>query len=291
MEIKLGKLKLKNPIILASGTFDRNIVKYVNPAKLGGLITKTVTLEPRPGNPLPHIVKTKYGFLNSVGLKNIGIKKYLKEELPFWQKYDTQIIPSITGKKENEFIRLAQIFNQESVDAIEIDISCPNVNRGIVYSQNPKSAKSLIKEIRKSFNKNLIVKLSPNVTSIIDIAAVCLSNGADILSIANTYLALEIDNKKKKAKLYRKIGGYSGPAIKPLILRMVWEVYKKFRCPIIGSGGIESFDDALDYIMCGATAVGIGSINYLNPKISIKIVNQFKKYLAKNKFEKIRGII
>jgi dihydroorotate dehydrogenase (NAD+) catalytic subunit len=292
MEINLGNLKLKNSVILASGTFNRNITKQIDISKLGGLITKTITLQPRAGNPLPHIIKTKYGFLNSVGLKNSGIKKYLKDELSFWQKFDTEIIPSIGGEKESDYIKLAKILNAESINAIEVNISCPNIDSGgMAFGQNPKIAKRLIKKIRKVFNKNLIVKLSPNVTSITDIAAACLEAGADILSIANTYLGLEIDNKKKKAKLHRKIGGYSGSAIKPISLRMVWEVYKKFHCPIIGGGGIENFDDVLDYIMCGATAIAIGSANYQNPKISEKIAIYFEKYFTKHKLEKIKGNI
>jgi dihydroorotate dehydrogenase (NAD+) catalytic subunit len=224
MEIKLGKLKLKNPVILASGTFDRNIVKHINPNKLGGLITKTVTLQPRPGNPLPHIIKTKYGFINSVGLKNPGIKKYLKNDLPFWQKFATEIIPSIGGEEETDYIKLSKILNNQPVNAIEINISCPNIDSGgMAFGQDPQKAKRLIKKIRKVFKKNLIVKLSPNVTSITNIASACFEAGADILSIANTFLALEINNKKKKAKLHRKICGYSGPAIKPIILLIpIW---------------------------------------------------------------------
>lgn len=228
-------------------------------------------------------------------MKNPGIKKYLKDEFPFWQKFATETIPSIGGEKESDYINLGEILNDQPINAIEINISCPNINTsGIIFGQDPKIAEKLIKKIHKVFKKNLIVKLSPNVTSITDIAAACLSAGADILSIANTYLGLEIDNKKKKAKLHRKIGGYSGPAIKPISLRMVWEVYKKFHCPIIGGGGIENFDDALDYIMCGASAVAIGSANYQNPKISEKIAVHFEKYFKENKIEnlnQIRGII
>lgn len=295
MEINLVNLKLKNPVILASGTFDRSITHQIDPNRLGGLITKTVTCQPRQGNPLPHIIKTKYGFLNSVGLKNPGIKRYLKEELPFWQKFHTLIIPSIGGETEQEYLKLAGILQGQDLEAIEINISCPNVEKGgLSFGTNKAVIQRLIKKIRTKFKQTLIVKLTPNVSDITGLAKATLDGGADIISLTNTFLALEIDNKRKKAKLYRKVGGYSGPAIKPISLRMVWEVYKNLRCPIIGGGGIENFNDALDYIMVGATAISIGSANYLDPQISIKIVNGFEKYLKENKMKnlsQIRGII
>ncbi len=294
LEVKLKKLKLKNPIILASGTFDHSITKHINPNDLGALVTKTITLEPRKGNPLPHIIKTPFGYLNSVGLKNPGIKKFLKEELPFWQKFNTIIIPSIGGKTIKEYLTLASALNKTNIQAIEVNVSCPNVENGLIFGTNEKSVKKLIQAIRKKINKSLVIKLSPNVTDIVSIAKATLEAKADIISLSNTFLGMSIDNQKRKAIFYRKFGGYSGPAIKPMTLKIVWEVYKKLRCPIIGSGGITNFSDVLDYIMVGANAVAIGSASYNDPKISIKIIKNFESYLKKQKIKdlnQIRGII
>lgn len=288
MKIKLANLELKNPVVLASGTFDTTIINHIDISKLGAIVTKTITIEPLAGNPLPHIIKTKYGFLNSVGLKNPGVKKYLSDELPFWQKFDTITIPSIGGHTEKEYIDLAKIFGKVNIPAIEINISCPNVDKGgMAFGTDDIIIKRLIKNIRRQYHKTIIVKLSPNVTDITILAKAALDSGADIISLTNTFLGMEIDNKKKTAKLFRKVGGYSGPAIKPISLRMVWEVYNKLHCPIIGGGGIESFDDALDYIMVGASAVSVGSGMYLDRKLPEKIAKQFNNIDIK----KIKGKI
>lgn len=294
LEIQLGKLQLKNPLILASGTFDRAIATKIDMNKLGGLITKTITLNPRPGNPPPHIIKTKYGWLNSVGLKNPGIKKYLLEELPFWQKFNMVIIPSIGGYSKQEYLKLAQIFEKENILAIEINISCPNIDSEEIIGTDINIVGSLIKKIRQIFSKNIIVKLSPNVTDIVKLAKSALESGADIISLTNTFIGMEIDNKTKKAIFHRKVGGYSGPAIKPISLRMVWEVYKNLKCPIIGGGGITNLSDALDFMMVGATAVAIGSANLTNPTASIKILNGLEKYCKSYRLKninQIKGII
>lgn len=294
LEVVLGKLKLKNPIVLASGTFDKTITKHIDINSLGGIVTKTVTLKPREGNPLPRIIKTKYGFLNSVGLKNPGIKKYLADELPIWQKFDTIVIPSIGGETIAEYVNLAKILNKTSVEAIEVNVSCPNVEKGLVFGTDEKILIKLISQIRHVFDKSIIVKLSPNVTNIVSIAKSAIDGGADILSCTNTFYGLEIDNKKRKPKLHRIVGGYSGPAIKPIALRSVYEVYKEFKCPIIGGGGIETFSDGLDFVMCGATAVSVGSSMYLDPKIPEKIISGFDNYCQENNIKnlnQIKGII
>jgi dihydroorotate dehydrogenase (NAD+) catalytic subunit len=288
MKTNLGKLELKNPVILASGTFDKTIINFINIEKLGGIVTKTITMRPLAGNPLPHIIKTKYGFLNSVGLKNPGLKKYLADELPFWQKFDIVVIPSIGGHSEKEYIDLAKNFQKVNVPAIEVNISCPNVDKGgMAFGTNEKIIKRLIKNIRKNYRRTIIVKLSPNVTDIAALAKIALDSGADIISLTNTFLGLEIDNKKKMPKLFKKVGGYSGPAIKPISLRMVWEVYKELHCPIIGGGGISDFSDALDFIMVGARAVFVGSGMYLDRKLPEKIARGFEKI----NIDEIQGII
>ena len=294
MIIKLGKLTLKNPVLLASGTFDKSIIHHIDINTLGGLITKTVTLKPREGNPLPHIIKTKYGYLNSVGLKNPGIKEYLSTELPFWQKFDIEIIPNIGGFCDDDYVKLAAIFNKININAIEINVSCPNVEKGLSYGSDALLLSRLIKKIKKVCPKTIIVKLGSNVADISVLAKTAIGSGADVISLINTVLALEIDSVKKKAKLAKIIGGYSGPAIKPIALRNVWQVYKDHKYAIIGGGGISSFSDALDFVMCGATAISIGSGMYLDRQLPEKIVSGFEKYFLENKIDnikEIRGII
>lgn len=273
LETKLGKLLLKNPILLASGTFDRSITQKIDVNKLGGLVTKTVTIKPRPGNPLPHIIKTEYGWLNSVGLKNLGIQKYLKDELPFWQKFDTQIFTSIGGESEKEYIQLAKLLNGKT-SSIEVNVSCPNI-AGSTFDSDPQRLKKLILKIRKNFQGFIIVKLSPNVSNIILSAKKAIEGGADALTIANTYYGLELNKSKPIFK--RIIAGYSGGAIKPLTMRLVWQVNHTIAVPIIASGGIENTQNVLDYLSCGAKAVQIGSANFLNPKLSVNIINELQR--------------
>lgn len=273
LEVILGKLRLKNPVILASGTFDKSIAQKIDLNKIGGLVTKTITIRPRQGNHLPHIIKTKYGWLNSVGLKNPGLKKYLKEELPFWQKCDTHIFTSIGGESEKEYVDLARLLNGKT-SSIEINVSCPNI-AAKTFDADALRLKKLILKIRKNFQGFIVVKLSPNVADIILSAKSAVEGGADALTIANTYLGLEL--VKSKPIFQRIFAGYSGGAIKPLTMRLVWQVSQVLQTPIIGSGGVESAQDVLDYISCGAKAVQIGSANFLNPEISVNIINGLQR--------------
>lgn len=273
LKTTLGKLKLKNPVILASGTFDRSITDKIDINRLGGIVTKTITIEPRAGNPLPYIFKTRYGWLNSVGLKNVGLKKYLTEELPFWQRYDTQIFTSIGGENASEYIKIAKLVNGK-VSAIEVNVSCPNIN-GVSFGADPKRLKKLISSIRKSFRGFISVKLSPNVSNILLPAKAAQDGGTDALTIANTYLGLELI--RGKPVFSRIIAGYSGGAVKPLTMRLVWQVSHALKCPIIASGGAEKAQDVLDYLTCGAKAVQVGSANLLNPKISVKIIDELER--------------
>lgn len=277
MAISLDKFQLKNPVILSSGTFDRTITKYIDVSKLGAITTKTITVEPCKGNPLPHIIKTEFGFLNSVGLKNPGIKKYLSDELPFWISKKAEIIFSIGGETTTEYVKLAKILDDCEIKAIEVNVSCPNVKGGLTFSENPQKLKELISKIREVFNRTLIVKLSPDVDDINLAADAALKGGADALTLVNTFRGLAINHKTGKFYFAKKIGGYSGPAIKPMALRIVFKVYKQFKCPIIGGGGITSTQDALDFLRVGAKAIFIGSANYVDPKISIKILADLKK--------------
>ena len=276
MELKIGQLKLKNPVILASGTFDQAITKHIEVRLLGAITTKTITLKPKIGNPLPHIIKTEHGWLNSVGLKNLGLEKYLSEELPFWQSQNAEIITSIGGEKVEEYVELAKNLN-DCVEAIEVNVSCPNVRNGMAFGTDPEIIKKLITDIRKVYKKTLIVKLSPNVTDIIEIALAALSGGADALTLINSVRGTAINPKTGKFYFANKIVGYSGPAIKPIALKAVLEVYNESKCCIIGGGGITSLQDALDFLRIGAKAIFIGSANYQDPKISIKIAEGLKK--------------
>lgn len=287
---KIGKLTLENPVILASGTFDKSICTKIDINKLGAIITKTITLTEKFGNPLPHIYKTQYGWLNSVGLKNPGLQKYLLEDLPFWQKFNTEIITSIGGETEKEYIELAKKLDG-IVKTIEVNISCPNVSKGgMAFGTEPKIIKKLISKIRQNFKGNLIVKLSPNVTDITKNAEAALSGGADALTIANTFLGLEINHSQNKKIFDRVLAGYSGPAIKPMTMKNVWQVWQKFKCPILASGGIENTADALDFIYTGASAIQIGSASYLNPQTSINIVDELEKHFRVNKIKSINKI-
>lgn len=270
LEIKLAKLKLKNPIILSSGTFNQNIAGKIDINKLGGIVTKTITLKPRAGNPLPHIFKTKYGWLNSVGLKNPGIQKYLQVELPFWRKFDTTVITSVGGFCLDDFLKITKTLEHKNIKAIEVNVSCLNIDKSKATSDQ-----KIIKGIRKIFSGTLIVKLAPDIIDIVENARIAIQAGADILTIANTYPALEFKNSKPI--FGRVIVGYSGGAIKPLTMAMVWKVHQQLRCPIIASGGIENTQDALDYLAAGARAVQIGSANFLNPKISVNIIDELTK--------------
>ena len=271
LEVILGKLKLKNPIILASGTFDRSITEKIDVNKLGGLVTKTITLEPRQGNPLPHIIKTKYGWLNSVGLKNVGLKKYLADELAFWQHYQTEIITSIAGKNTREYLILAKSLKTVA-PSIEVDVSCPNTEN---FGTDISKMAEITRKVHQVFPGTIIVKLPPDIYGIIEIASAVLKAGADALTIANTYPGLELIKAKPVFK--KEIAGYSGGAIKPLTLGMVWHVSKKLKCPIIASGGIENTQDVIDYLTFGAKAVQIGTANFLNPKISVKIIDELQR--------------
>lgn len=273
LETKLGKLKLKNPVLLASGTFDKTITQKIDINKIGGLVTKTVTLKPRAGNPLPHIIKTKHGWLNSVGLKNQGIKQYLKKELPFWQKFDTHVFTSIGGENEKEYIQLARLLNDKTTQ-IEVNVSCPNI-AGSTFDSDPIRLKSLILKIRKNFQGFIVVKLSPNVPDIILSAKKAFDGGADALTIANTYYGLELT--KSKPIFSRIFAGYSGSAIKPLTMRLVWQVSHSLPIPIIACGGVENTQDVLDYLACGAKTIQIGSANFLNPKLSVNIINELQR--------------
>jgi len=294
LKVKIGKLELKNPVIAASGTygFGEEFKDFVDISKLGAIITKTITLNPSEGNPPPRIVETSSGILNSIGLQNDGLEGFLKDKLPILRKAKTVIILSIAGESPGEYGKLVKRLDKiDKIDGIEINISCPNVKGGLDFSAEPSSTFDVVNSTRRNTSKTLITKLSPNVKDISEIAKAAEAAGSDSVSLVNTFTGMAIDIETKTPKLGNVVGGLSGPAIKPIALRMVWEVSRKIKIPVIGVGGIMDYTDALEFIIAGASAVQIGTANFVNPKTTIEILNGIEKYMRKNKIKNMRGLI
>ena len=292
LSVKIGKLKLKNPVMVASGTFGyaEEFKDFINLKALGAIVTKTITLKPRKGNPPPRTCETPAGMLNSIGLENPGLEVFLKEKLPFLMKLKVPVIISIASENDpEEFVELAKKINKiNTISALELNISCPNVvgHRDLI-SQDSKATYRIVSSVRKVTSKVLITKLSPNVTSISEIAKAAESAGSDAVSLINTLSGMSIDVEKRKPKLAAITGGLSGPAIRPVAIKMVWEVYNKIKIPIIGMGGIMDSSSALEFFIAGATAVGIGTANFINPQAIVEIVSGIKAYLQRNKISEI----
>ncbi len=292
LKVKIGKIELKNPVLAASGTFgygeEYSEVFDIN--KLGGIITKGLTLNEREGNEGPRIQEVPCGIINCIGLQNTGIKKFIREKLPFLNKAKTRIIVNIAGFSIQEFIEIIKSLDKyDTICGYEINVSCPNVNKGgIEFSSDQAVFTELLNKTRKTTDKLLIVKLSPSTGSIIDFALLAEKNNIDAVTIANTYKAALIDTEKKEIKIK---GGLSGPAIFPVTLNLVYETGKKIKIPIIASGGIFNPDTAIQYLLAGASAVQIGTYNFIDPMISIKIINGIEKYLKENKIDNINKII
>ena len=293
--IKIGKLELKNPVLAASGTFGyaKEFSPYLDIKKLGGIVTKTITLHPRQGNCPPRIVETAGGMLNAIGLQNEGVDEFLKEKLPFLRKIGVPIIISIGADTIQGYVKLAKILGKvKGVSALELNISCPNVRgKHRLISQDKDATYQLVKETRKATQITLITKLSPDVTDIVSIAEAAKDAGSDAVSLVNTFLGMSIDIQTKTPKLGNVTGGLSGPAIKPIALRMVWQVARSIDIPVIGMGGIMNADDAIEYIIAGASAVCVGTANLIDPSISIKVLRGIEDYLKKNKIKDIRKLI
>lgn len=293
--IKIGKLELKNPVLVASGTFGyaKEFSPYVNLKKLGGIITKTITLSAQQGNPPPRIIETASGMLNAIGLQNEGIDNFLKDKMPFLRSIRVPIIVSIRGQTLQEYVKLAKILDKtKGVDALELNISCPNVkDKQCLIYQDRDIICQLVKQIRKSTSKVVITKLSPNVTDIVSLAVAAQDGGSDAVSLVNTFLAMSVDINTKAPRLGNITGGLSGPAIKPIALRMVWQVAKSVDIPIIGMGGIINTEDAIEFLIAGASAICVGTANLVDPSASIKIVKGIENYLKKNKIKDIKKLI
>lgn len=307
--INIGKLKLKNPVLVASGTFGyaEEFKEFLDLRKLGAIVTKTITLNPRQGNPPPRTCEIPAGMLNSIGLENPGLEAFLAEKLPFLQKTSVPIIISIASESgPEEFVKLAKRIDKiKEIAAIELNISCPNIQgakrtlpagRQVAHiakliSQDPKATYELVRAVRRITQKTIIVKLSPNVTDIVEIALAAEKAGADAASLINTITAMSIDIKTRAPKLGMITGGLSGPAIRPIAVRMVWEVYRKIKIPIIGMGGIIDVPGALEFLIAGATAVSVGTANFINPGATVEILEGIKKYLSINKIKDIRSLV
>ncbi|MDI6809680.1 MAG: dihydroorotate dehydrogenase [Candidatus Eisenbacteria bacterium] len=282
LPVDLGKLKLKNPVLVASGTFGYGTenLGFVDTEKLGGVVTKTITLRPRSGNPQPRIFETASGVLNSIGLENIGLDRFLREKVPLLRRLRTSCIVSIGGGDYREFSEMASAFPRGKFpSAIEVNISCPNVKEGgISFGQKPALARRVLESVRKSTRLVLIAKLTPAVTSITEIAKACIDGGADILTIGNTFPGMGIDLECKEPAIGRFRGGLSGPAIKPLMLLKVWEVASSLDIPIIGCGGIMSGRDALEYFAAGASAVQIGTGALIDPRLPLRVLEEMREF-------------
>ena len=292
ISVDIAGIKLKNPVLTASGTFGfgREYAGYYDLSKLGGIVVKGLTLEPREGNRPPRIAETPAGMLNSVGLQNPGVKYFLDKELPFMREYDVAVIANIAGNTVEEYCRMAEIIGR-SVEGIELNISCPNVKEGgAAFGTRCESVHDISRRVKEYCEVPLIVKLSPNVTDIREIASAAEEGGADALSLINTLLGMAIDVKTRRPVLANIVGGLSGPAVKPVAVRMVWQVSQSVSIPVIGMGGISSWGDAGEFILAGATAVAVGTANFVNPFAPPEIVQGIRDYLVKNGFKSINEI-
>ena len=293
---KIGSLKLNNPVIAASGTFGygQEYKDLVRPSILGAIITKSITLAPSTGNAPPRIWESTAGMLNSIGLQNDGIEDFLDNKLSYLNDSGTNIIVSIAGKRKNEYAELAKRLDVATVGAIEVNISCPNIEhhgKARLFAQDIKATSAIVRAARRATKKTLIVKLSPNVTDIAEIAKAAEGAGADAISLINTLIGMDVDIVTQKPRLGNITGGLSGPAIKPIALCMTWQVYRAVKVPIIGMGGITSTEDALAFFLCGASAVQVGTANFVNPQVMPSIIDGLSNYLKKHKIKSIRELI
>lgn len=295
LKVKIQKLELKNPVMTASGTFGygEEYTDFFDISKLGGIIVKGITIKPREGNPYPRMAETASGMLNAVGLQNKGVDYFIKNIYPEIKNYNTNIIVNINGSTIEEYIQVAEKINElNKIPAIELNISCPNVKEGgMAFGTNRSSAIAVTKAVRKAYNKTLIVKLSPNVTDITEIAKAVEEAGADSISLINTLLGMAINAETRRPVLSTITGGLSGPAVKPIALRMVWQVYNSVKIPVIGLGGIMNASDVIEFIIAGASAIQVGTANFIDPQITVKIIDGIEEYLNRHKIDSITELI
>ena len=293
-KVNLAGVELKNPVMTASGTFGSGAEysEFVDLNRLGAVVTKGVANVPWPGNPTPRIAEVYGGMLNAIGLQNPGIDVFVNRDIPFLKQYDTKIIVNVCGKTTEDYIEVVERLGDEPVDLLEINISCPNVKEGgIAFGQDPKAVEAITKEVKKYAKQPVIMKLSPNVTDITVMAKAAEAGGADVLSLINTLTGMKIDINRRAFAIANKTGGMSGPAVKPVAVRMVYQVANAVQVPIIGMGGIATAEDALEFIMAGATAVSVGTANFYNPYATVEIAEGIEHYMKKYQVEDIKELI
>ncbi len=295
LTVSIGSLKLKNPVMTASGTFGygEEYSSFVDLNLLGAVVVKGISLEPMEGNPSPRICETPCGMLNSIGLQNVGLKTFLKEKLPYLRNFETRVIVNILGNTIQEYVKLSKALADAGVDGIELNVSCPNVKKGgIVFGTDKKALARLITKVKQSVSRTTVItKLSPNVSNIPEFARVAEDAGSDAVSLINTIPAMAVDIETWKPKLANMTGGLSGPAIKPIALRMVWEASGAVSIPIIGIGGIIDYKDAIEFMLVGATAIEVGTGNFVNPRATVNVAEGIGGYLREKGIRAVRDII
>ena len=294
LSVNIAGVTLKNPVTTASGTFGSGIEysEFVDLNRLGAVVTKGVALTPWEGNPTPRVAEVYGGMLNAIGLQNPGIDTFIERDLKFLEGYDTKVIVNVCGKSVEEYVGVVERLSETKVDLLEINVSCPNVKEGaIAFGQNPEALSNITKEIKKKAKQPIIMKLSPNVTDIALMAKVAEDAGADALSMINTITGMKIDVNKRAFVLANKTGGLSGPAIKPVAVRMVYQAANAVKIPIIGMGGIATAEDALEFIMAGASAVAVGAMNFVDQTTTMKVLSGIEEYMKRNKISDIKELI
>ena len=294
MAVNIAGVEWKNPVTTASGTFGsgEEFSEFVDLNRLGAVTTKGVANVPWPGNPTPRVAEVYGGMMNAIGLQNPGIDLFCKRDIPFLRKYDTKIIVNVCGKSEQDYCEVVERLGDEDVDMLEINISCPNVKEGgIAFGQDPKAAESITKAVKKYAKQPVIMKLSPNVTDITEMARAVEAGGADVVSLINTLTGMKIDINRKTFAIANKTGGMSGPAVHPIAVRMVYQVAKAVKLPIIGMGGIASAEDAIEMILAGASAVSVGTANFHNPAVTMEIVDGIEKYMQAQGFDSVADMV
>lgn len=294
MRVKIAGVEWNNPVTVASGTFGsgEEYSEFVDLNRLGAVTTKGVANVPWPGNPTPRVAEIHSGMMNAIGLQNPGIDVFCERDIPFLRQFDTKIIVNVCGRSAEDYCEVVERLANEDVDMLEINISCPNVKEGgIAFGQNPKAAEEITKAVKKYAKQPVIMKLSPNVTSIAEMAKAVEAGGADAISLINTLTGMKIDINRKTFALANKTGGVSGPAVHPIAVRMVYEAANAVNVPIIGMGGIESAEDAIEMLLVGASAVSVGTANFYNPTVTMEIVDGIEVYMKQNHFASVQDMV
>ena len=294
LSVNIAGVEFKNPILTASGTcgYGEELADLFSLSRLGGIVTKSITVKPRLGHPPPRTAETESGMLNAIGLANVGVDEFIEKKLPFLEKFDTVVVVNVAGAKIQEYVEICtRLADCPRADMVELNFSCPNVEEGMGIATSAVLAERAVAEVKKVFGGPVIAKLSPNVTDIAEIAQACESGGADAVSLINTLVGMAVDIETFRPRLTNNTGGLSGPAIKPVALAMVHKVYQAVKIPIIGIGGIATADDVIEFLLCGAAAIEIGTALFVEPDTPVKIARDLKKYLSKNKFDSVKQLI